>query len=526
MKKSTAILITLVLLAASVMAVYCLATVSTSLSKLTGNKEVTERAVLSQSITVSPASAIIFPGATRQYRATGHYNNGITANITAASKWTSSNTRYAAITPQRLANAGLVDGKTTIRATLTGVSGSTGLSMRSEIIFTSTKKIFAPVLTVKSGTKIQWCFADGTTSTSATPQKNYGSAGTRQNYLRVTPWSALTRVNIGYDGSDGGNNSIEQVSPQGVINVENMGLMAPYLQQWCSSYNNIPSLVFDNFINLDTIECYHAVGLTSISLHNTPALKRACFEACRLKNLNVSESSNLEDLRGAHNLSDTYIKFGTVGKHLWHLCVRDNPQLKQILPIKQFPVMQELLVWNDNQSGPLQNASHSLTIVEIANNKYTNVNLSNNLNLVTCNCYNNRLTSLILTQCPALTILDCHQNYLRTLNISSCPALLRIDAHNNRLTEPAVDSVLAALVTSGHSGGRCNLSLNSPPSPVGLLYLKTLISRGWSVTVSTPLSDFVWRSFDNFLFVMGEKDKFLTLSRELFNKMTTKILSN
>ncbi len=142
------------------------------------------------------------------------------------------------------------DSNLSITATYTEMSSNTYSRMDSEVIFTSTGKIFAPVITVASGAKVQWCFSDGTIINSAQPIKDYGREATRQNRLLITPWSALIRVNLGYDGSDDGSNLIKHVSPQSVVKVENMRLMAPYLQQWCSSYNQIPSLVFDDFVNL------------------------------------------------------------------------------------------------------------------------------------------------------------------------------------------------------------------------------------------------------------------------------------
>jgi hypothetical protein len=321
--------------------------------------------------------------------------------------------------------------------------------------------------------------------------KIYPGAAIRQNRLRVTPWNALIGVNLGYDGSDGGSKTIEHVSPQGVIKVENMVLMAPSLRRWCSSYNQIPSLCFDNFINLDTIECYRSTALTSISLSNTPSLRRACFEECRLTSLDMSGSPNIEDLRSALN-RNACITFGTGGKRLWHLCVRDNPQFARNLPIDHFRKMRELLIWNDNQSGPLNNASHSLTYVDISDNRYTSADFTSNPDLITCLCSNNKLASLELGLCPRLTTLNCSHNNLTGLDISSCKALTSIDAHHNLFSQPEVDGILAALVKGNQSGGSCILTMNSPPSRSGLISCNILIARGWSVAVSNRLSDFVW----------------------------------
>jgi hypothetical protein len=390
----------------------------------------------------------------------------------------------------------IVDKKfTNITATHIGVSNSTPSNVDSEVIFTSSNATFAPVLSVKPGATIEWHFADGTTNNSAKPFKTYKDPAIRQNRLRIIPWSALTGVNLGYDGADGGSSSIEHVPPQGVINIKNMDLMAPYVRQWCSSYNQIPSLNFDNFINLDTLECYHATSLTSVSLHNTPSLRRVCFESCELASLDVSESPNLKDFRSALN-RNTSISFGNVGEHIWHLCLRDNPQFVQILPIRQFTGMQELLIWNDNQSGPLNNSSHKLTYVDISNNKYTSVDLTKNPNLITCNCSYNHLTTLVLTQCLKLTTLKCTHNNLASLDISSCKALTHIDAHHNLLTQWAVDEILATLATAKQSGGTCILTSNNPPSSKGLYYRDVLISRGWTVNVSSELSNIEWYLHD------------------------------
>jgi hypothetical protein len=427
----------------------------------------------------------------------------ITASIITLYALISFNTTPQVIKEHKNTNAwaallpGIHHSKSISTATTAGVSSSTASIMVSEVIFTSTGKTFSPVLTVNPRAIVEWHFADGTMSNSSAPNKTYNNCAIRQNRLRITPWSALTGVNLGYDGSDGGNNSIEHIPPQGVINVRNMELMAPYLQQWCSSYNQIPALVFDNFINLNTLECYHATSLTSVSLRNTPSLRRVCFESCKLASLNVSESPNLKDFRSALN-QNTSIIFGTVGKHIWHLCVRDNPQFVQILPISQFTGMQELLIWNDNQPGPLNNASHILTYVDISNNKYTIADFRINPNLITCKCSYNNLTSLLLTQCPRLTTLNCAHNNLATLDISSCTALTHIDAHHNLLTQSAVDGILAALVETKHSGGTCILTSNKHPSSKGLYYRDILISRGWTVNVSSELSNIEWYLHDIF----------------------------
>jgi len=406
------------------------------------------------------------------------------------------------------------DGETRITAALAGVSSSTTLNIESDVIFISSNATFAPILTIKPGATVEWHFADGTTSNSARPCKTYKYPAIRQNRLRITPWSALTRVNLGYDGSDGGDSSIEHVPQQSVVNIKNMELMAPYLRQWCSSYNQIQSLDFDNFITLDTLECYHATSLISVSLHNTSSLRRVCFEACQLAYLNLSESPNLRDLRSALN-KNVGITFGNVGEHIYHLCARDNPQFSQILPIRQFTGMQELLIWNDNQSGPLNNASHILRYVDISNNRYTSCDFSMNPNLITCNCSYNKLTSLVLAQCSKLTTLNCSHNNLEALDISSCTALTLVDAHHNLLTQSAVDSILKALVNANNPGGTCILTSNNPPSLKGLCSRNILISRGWTVRISSPFYNSEWIMHD----ILYDKMKIDVIIEDIHSKI-------
>lgn len=72
------------------------------------------------------------------------------------------------------------------------------------ITFVTTGSSFSPIITVTGNPEIQWKFGDGSTSDSTSPNVNFGSEGTRANTLVVTPWSAVTKINIGYDGSDGG----------------------------------------------------------------------------------------------------------------------------------------------------------------------------------------------------------------------------------------------------------------------------------------------------------------------------------
>jgi hypothetical protein len=336
-----------------------------------------------------------------------------------------------------------------------------------EVVFQATGSTFAALLTIDDGAVVQWSFADGTTSDSATPSKDYGSAAMRENRLKVTPWSALKGVNIGYDAGDGGPYSIPFLDQQNVVVVTGMANMAPYLQIWCSSNNPIQSLDFSNFTQLTEIECYLCQSMASVNLHNTPLLSRACFEDNNLAALDLSESPSLADLRGAVNAYPS-ITWGTTGAQVWHICVRDNPQMTSNLPdMSQFPLLQELFVWNDNQTGELHPTSEHLTSVLATGNYYETADFTG--------CFPAGRNGEI----------EISYNALTSLNISNCPGLMRLSAKSNKLNRAAVDEILGVLDAFGTNGGRVDLTENALPTDTGRTYATNLADRGWTVELDT-----------------------------------------
>src|SRR6516162_9558692 len=81
-----------------------------------------------ESIAVTPANATIYAGSTLQYTATGSYSDGSQQNITLSVTWGSTNTALATIASGGLATA-VAAGSTTIQAALSGITGSTGLTV-------------------------------------------------------------------------------------------------------------------------------------------------------------------------------------------------------------------------------------------------------------------------------------------------------------------------------------------------------------------------------------------------------------
>ena len=81
------------------------------------------------SIAVTPVNPTVQVGATQQFTATGTYSNGGTQNITGSVAWASSNTSVVTITSAGLAT-GMNPGSTIISATLSGITGNTGVTVQ------------------------------------------------------------------------------------------------------------------------------------------------------------------------------------------------------------------------------------------------------------------------------------------------------------------------------------------------------------------------------------------------------------
>jgi hypothetical protein len=336
----------------------------------------------------------------------------------------------------------------------------------------NTVSSYFPIVTVTGNPTIEWTFGDGSTSNSRSPTVNFGSAGTRENTLVITPWSAVTKINIGYDGSDGGitpsPSTIARLRQQNVVAVNGLENVAPYLQVWASSRNPISSLDFNDFTALHTIECFSCSSLTTIGFHNVPSLTRLCVEKCNISYLDLSEAPSLADLRGASQRGSTYsINWGTTGANLWHICVRDNLHMKSTFPFSQFPVLKDFFNWNDNQTGTLHLTSTSLKKVRSANNHYNAADLSG--------CF------------PAGRngVIEIQKNNLTSLDISNDPGLIYLNASFNSLDQAAVGGVLQTLDSYNTYAGFLDLSGNAAPSSKGKAHANNLTSRIWTVKVTS-----------------------------------------
>lgn len=361
-----------------------------------------------------------------------------------------------------------------------------GTSNSEVITFVSEGSSFSPVIVLDETAIVEWRFADGSTSSETNPTVEYGSEGSRVNTLSVTPWSAVRRINIGYNRGDGGSSHMELVDDQQVSAVTGLEVVAPYLLEWCSSFNQIDSLDFSNFVSLETIECYYSRSLTTVNLQNTPQLSRACFEDCDLETLDLSSSPNLGDLRGARNRY-TSINFGTTREDIWHICVRDNPQITESFPpFTDFPLLRDLYIWNTNQSGELRVASTAIRSILANNNSYTSLDVTgSSFSGGTISLNDNNLDSVIFGGCTGMQRLELRNNNLTDIDLTGITTLQTVRLDGNNLTEAAIEAILQNLDASGVQGGIVNLTNNSAPNAAAITSAGSLLGKGWQVELDS-----------------------------------------
>jgi hypothetical protein len=325
---------------------------------------------------------------------------------------------------------------------------------------------FAPQVSYSSSTAaaFRWLWSDNSTSASTNATKSFPGRASRPQLLTAFPGGVLTSINIGFDGSDSPDNG-DPVTPLNTNrpqqNVSSVYFPYPLtgLRYWASSYNPITNtLDFRGFTSLEAIECFHCTNLAGVVVSNLPSIKRICFEACYVPELDITGDPNLEDVRAALN-TFTNINIGAgTGPKIWHFCTRENRNITQRYQdiMTNFYSLREPWIWHNNQSGHLSFVSTNLTDVEVFGNDYSSADFTAQANMQILQINNNSLTNLIITGCIALQYFE---------------------GENNNLSSAALDQILIDLELC--PGLRfADLTHNAePPSAVGLLHYHNLTNH-------------------------------------------------
>jgi hypothetical protein len=345
----------------------------------------------------------------------------------------------------------------------------------------TTGTVFAPLASGSAG--LTWHWWDGTVSTGLTPAKvipagpALPSLPTLNVLLEVDNDAGLQQLNFGYtncycpqayDYNDNGPTSLSNVPPLNVSTV--FGSWPGYtgLTNFDAFLSPLPVLDFSHSTGIQDIECLTCTNLRSVNVTHCPNLERACFERCAVAGtLDFTGDTNLADIRGAGN-QYTNIVFGGAGPKIWHLCIRDNPQLLVDVPLTNFYSLFELLIWNANQHGELRvGSTNSLGRVYAYTNRYESANFTN--------------------QAGQLTYACLQHNALTNLNVHGCNQLAILEGEANQMDAAALDDVLATLDSGGLANGYVDLSGNAQlPSSVGYHHVTNLLAKGWTVNVDYP----------------------------------------
>lgn len=340
-----------------------------------------------------------------------------------------------------------------------GVPGVVGSVGEQPVIFRTEGATFAPRVTVANGASVLWRFADGSSSTQATPSAvNYGSAATRYATLLVRPRSAILTINVGYNAGDGAGDghmpAIDLIPAQRVSQIRGLrnltGLQVVAVSAADGVANTLTELDVSGCSSLQFVEAYYTTSLLRANLTGCAALRRFCFEMCPLTELLGLETLlAIEDARNRGCAMTTYGWGSNPLTHLWHWCVGSTSTLTSYgLEGRPLPAMSQYWVFGSSSIG-------------------------------------GTLTVPGATSLGDLRASDC--NYTAADLSANTARFGYLALANNRFNQAAIDNVLATLVAHGQTGG--TIILTGPnmavPSASGLADVATLTAAGATVEINT-----------------------------------------
>jgi 6-phosphogluconolactonase (cycloisomerase 2 family)/urocanate hydratase len=169
-------------------------TIGASINGVSASTGLTVTPATLVSIAVTPTNPSIAAGTSEQFTATGTYSDGTTQNLTSAVSWSSSATSIASISSASGSNGlatSSTQGSTTITAMLSGISGSTPLTVTAATLVSI--GVTPPNPSIANGT-----------STSFTATGTY-TDGTTQNLTGSVAWSSSNTAVATISNASGSN---------------------------------------------------------------------------------------------------------------------------------------------------------------------------------------------------------------------------------------------------------------------------------------------------------------------------------
>lgn len=389
--------------------------------------------------------------------------------------------------------------------------------------------LFRPAMEFSSSAQVTIEYNDGTTPLSmavtqgsklfdihtfATSIKNH------QVQINVTPWSALTVLNLGFRGGDGGNGTwerdmsdlpyiqfhptFEAIPASDIWNgdrdiilnyvgkvtaIEGLST-APNLMAVCCEFQPIEEIDLSGCSNLLTLEGYFS-SIKKANFEGCTALHRCCLESTgaqyswRMENgsrietetLDLRDCSALRDIRGTgdnHTMTRLHPNALTT---LWHFCKMGNTRMNTIqigdeapaaLAVNRFTNLVQCWI------------SYSPVIEELTISN----NVTNSIWMPGCG-----VKTVDIHNQTQLGDVELNGNPITSININGCAGFIIFRVNNCGLSQTLVDYILATLdelnLSTDNEYNAIDLGGNNAiPSATGMAHAQALISRGWNVTIA------------------------------------------
>lgn len=412
----------------------------------------------------------------------------------------------------------------TVGCTTTELSDNSSDLENSSIIIRVEGTQFRPALSLYSSATVEVDYGDGSPVVklslpsgdhSLDPHTFSSSENDYTVFLKVTPWSALSVLNLGFRAGDGGNDiyrtdvpvimfhpstdavpggTLSTAEIQGYVGkvtaVSNLQL-ATELEAFCCEQQAITVLDCSGLAKLRTVEAFFS-SVKSTSFQGCTELRRCCLESTgastnwRVVNgtkvvdevLDLRDSPHLQDIRGTNNdRTGIRLHLGALNT-LWHLCTMNNwrmiafylgDETVPLADLRGFTQLKECWISGSPLISGLVLTNHVSESILTEWCGITNVNIQGQTQIRELNIGNNSIL---------------------TINIDGCTNLYRVFMPNCGLTEQQVDYVLAIMDGFNTSSispsypALLDLTGNAVPSAAGLTNKTKLESRDWLVYVS------------------------------------------
>ena len=236
----------------------------------------------------------------------------------------------------------------------------------------------------------------------------------------------VARINSGYFPDANFRNYMLSLYPKGYITQADVNSLTG-LNVSGKNISNLSGVKY--FSKLKNLNC-SSNNLTSLDVTSCSALTTLNCSNNQLSSIELP--SSLELLYANNN------KFTS-------LSLTDRSALKT-LDLSNNPNLTTLNCYNNGLTSLNVNGCPALATLNCNKNKFSvtfsltgysalkTLDISNNPNLTTINCYSNALTSLNVSSCSSLYTLNCYNNAITSLNMTGCSALTRLDCSYNQLS--------------------------------------------------------------------------------------------